>query len=228
MVKSMRFEGTFEAPGSDQSDVIEWLIRESHQSTPPWSGSTYEIITTIRSIRFSGGSFDTLDPDPDSTAEAEKAGLTIGGVGLTGCTLSGRLPCVIDVNGSSIDSSIDFVLDLREVDNRAIPANLRLSLSGDLSAVEIVDDWFEDGLLRLEDALPDHVRLRSCITCLYSDYSPAGHGLIGILCHREAKDQYLAVASKADYWSVPVTEEVVETYVCGEFVRRIPGTGYRG
>lgn len=66
------------------------------------------------------------------------------------------------------------------------------------------------------------------MTCLYSDYSPGGHGLMGIRCHRDAKDQYLKVRSKADYWPVPVTEEVPETYLCDEYQLRIPGTGYRG
>ncbi len=49
-----------------------------------------------------------------------------------------------------------------------------------------------------------------------------------MLCHREAKVQYLAVRSKADYWSVPVTERVPETHLCAEYERRVPGTGYRG
>jgi len=80
----------------------------------------------------------------------------------------------------------------------------------------------------LEAALPDDLRLRCCVTCLYSDYSPAGHGLMGMFCHRGAKEQYLAVKSKADYWAVPVTEEVVETYLCEDYVRRVAGTGYRG
>jgi hypothetical protein len=58
------------------------------------------------------------------------------------------------------------------------------------------------------------------VTCLYSDYSPAGHGLRGMRCHRGAKERYLAVRSKADYWSVPVTEEVPETYLCPEYQPR--------
>ena len=49
-----------------------------------------------------------------------------------------------------------------------------------------------------------------------------------MLCHREAKVQYLAVRSKADYWSVPVTERVPETHLRAEYERRVPGTGYRG
>ncbi|HEV8650852.1 MAG TPA: hypothetical protein VG276_16000 [Actinomycetes bacterium] len=51
---------------------------------------------------------------------------------------------------------------------------------------------------------------------------------MGMRCHRDAKQQYLAVKSKHDYWSVPVIEEVMETYLCPEYQRRTPGTGYRG
>jgi hypothetical protein len=38
----------------------------------------------------------------------------------------------------------------------------------------------------------------------------------------------VAVRSKADYWQVPITEEVPETHLCPEYERRVPGTGYRG
>lgn len=47
-------------------------------------------------------------------------------------------------------------------------------------------------------------------------------------CHRGAKEQYLSVRSKFDYFDVPVTEIVPEPYLCDEYQRRLPGTGYRG
>ena len=96
-------------------------------------------------------------------------------------------------------------------------------LSGDLPCTLAVGEQH-----RLEQALPPGAQLACCATCLFSDYSPGGHGLTGIRCHRDAKDQYLAVRSKRDYWSVPVTEDVPETYLCDEYQRRVPGTGYRG
>lgn len=37
---------------------------------------------------------------------------------------------------------------------------------------------------------------------------------MGMRCHRNAKEQYLAVGFNADYWSVTVTEEAPETYLC--------------
>ena len=67
-----------------------------------------------------------------------------------------------------------------------------------------------------------------CVTCLFSDYSLSGHGLTGTRCHRGIKEQYLAIKSNTDYWSVPATEEVPEPYLCAEYQCRIPGTGYRG
>lgn len=179
-------------------------------------------------MALSGRDFDGLDPDSESAAEA--AGLTIGATGLTSSVLAGGLPCTIEADGTQIESIVDFVLDLRNeaLSNRAAPRNLRLSVTNDVADVEVVNDWFEDGMLELEASLPPGVRFRCCATCLYSDYSPGGHGLMGMFCHREAKERYLAVRSKADYWSVPITEEVIETYVCDQYTRRVPGTGYRG
>jgi hypothetical protein len=47
-------------------------------------------------------------------------------------------------------------------------------------------------------------------------------------CHRLDAERYIAVRAKADYWSVPVTEIVMETHRCDTWQPRVPGTGYRG
>ncbi|HSY47275.1 MAG TPA: hypothetical protein VLC46_00525 [Thermoanaerobaculia bacterium] len=73
--------------------------------------------------------------------------------------------------------------------------------------------------------------MRACINCLHSDYSPYGHGLFGYMtCFRNRKAEYLRVKSKDDFWKVHdhFEEMVQETYLCPEFERRVPGTGYRG
>jgi hypothetical protein len=124
-------------------------------------------------------------------------------------------------------STIRFVLDLRLPPDPSL-ASLSLACEIDGVTYAISDSWFEDGLLRLEQSFPPDQQLVACLTCLYSDYSPGGHGLTGMRCHRDAKTQYLAVRSKADYWGVPVTEDVPETYLCDEYERRVSGTGYRG
>jgi hypothetical protein len=91
--------------------------------------------------------------------------------------------------------------------------------------------WFEDELLSIQRQLHEGVFIKACINCLYSDYSPSGHGLFGcMLCFRNLKAEYLKVKTKQDFWSVHGRQDrfVQETYLCPEFERRIPGTGYRG
>lgn len=227
-MESFEFPGHFlRSPGAD-SEPILWRVDPRTHGLPPGFGSSFEISTSIRGVRFTGYDFEGLDPD--SPDQASKAGLVVNNFGLTECVVGGSLPCTIETAFEPVESTIDFVLDLTaeaRMNTRA-PRNLTLSLRCGKTLVEVADDWFEDGLLRLEAELPEKMRIRSCVTCLYSDYSPGGHGLTGIRCHRDAKAQYLSVKGKADYWSVPVTEEVLETHLCSEFTRRIPGTGYRG
>jgi hypothetical protein len=184
--------------------------------------------TTIRGINLQGVDFDNLEP-VDPSAAAGKLPLNHAGE-LTDCVLSGDLPCTIAVDGQRRQAVIAFSLDLRP-GTAVLPGSahtLTVSLVLDAITYEAADDWFEDGIQRLERALPPGVQLVCCVTCLFSDYSPGGHGLTGIRCHRGVKEQYLAGRSKTDYWPVPVTKEVPETYLCEEYQRRIPGTGYRG
>ncbi|QDV21477.1 hypothetical protein Pan153_61650 [Gimesia panareensis] len=91
--------------------------------------------------------------------------------------------------------------------------------------------WMEDELLEIQKQLPDDVFIQACINCLYSDYSPFGCGAFGcMMCFRNLKQEYLQVKSKDDFWSVHDDFErlVQETWLCDEFERRVPGTGYRG
>ena len=89
----------------------------------------------------------------------------------------------------------------------------------------------EDELLEIQKQLPDDVFIQACINCLYSDYSPFGNGVFGcMMCFRNQKQEYLQVKSKEDFWSVHdhFERQVQETWLCDEFERRVPGTGYRG
>ncbi len=113
------------------------------------------------------------------------------------------------------------------------PSGLKISLiyEGGIYSNSKEDLCFENSLLRIQKQLPDGVFIKSCITCLYSDYSPYGNGMFGsMMCFRNIKAEYIKVKSKKDFWSVYKREDrwVQETYLCSEFERRIPGTGYRG
>jgi hypothetical protein len=205
-------------------EAIRWRMEGSRRHKHPG----LDFFTTIRGIDLRGTDFDSLEP-ADPLARAGQLPLNQAGE-LSDCVLSGDLPCSVAAGGRHRPVTIAFSIDLRRP-AAPLPApghRLRLTLVLDSACCQVTDDWFEGGMPRLERALPPAAQLMCCATCLYSDYSPGVHGLTGIRCHRGAKDKYLAVRSKADYWSVPVTEEVPETYLCEEYQRRIPGTGYRG
>lgn len=231
MESGFSFPGAFiDRHGTEQ---ITWRASPSTSRQPP-GVMGFEIQTTIRGVSLWGYDFDSLEPrDPD---QAIAAGLPLSRLSgdLAGCVIKGDLPCVVEVDGQRAPAVLTFTLTLLSAERgperqHPIPKNLHLSLIVAGQRFDIADDWFEDGVLRLDkEARRAGAKLVCCATCLYSDYSPAGHGLMGIRCHRGAKEQYLAVRSKRDYWSVPVTEDVMETYLCPEYERRIPGTGYRG
>lgn len=215
-------------PGSYEDDQglepLVWRIEPTERYGP--KDQRYEIHTVLRGVAVWGFDFDGLEPADTATGETGLSLNTAGELDL--CVLCGDLPCTVEVHGDRRAARVRFRLDLRIKEPVGVPRNLHLAMTVDGVTYEVADDWFEDGLQRLEAAFPPGIRLVCCVTCLYSDYSPGGHGLMGIRCHREAKAQYLAVRSKADYWPVPVTEEVPETYLCPDYQRRIPGTGYRG
>ena len=91
--------------------------------------------------------------------------------------------------------------------------------------------WFDDELQEIVNAMPKDMQIKTCYGCAFSDYSPAGFGLYGgLACFRNTKQEYLSLKGKAAYFKLQdrMAGLVQETYLCDEFEKRIPGTGYRG
>lgn len=220
---------TITAPGTFEDErgieAIMWTIGPSDRAG--WRGR-FEVRSRIRGVEVWGFDFDVLEPDDANDAGVVALPLNSGGE-LANCVLAGELPCVIENEGVRQPFVVHFRLDLRPNPDRTSHDQKNLMMSAGIAGDDVVvtDDWFEDATLRLDRALRPR-RMICCATCLYSDYSPAGHGLLGMRCHRDAKERYLAVRSKRDYFDVAVTEDVPETYLCDEYAVRIPGTGYRG
>jgi hypothetical protein len=222
-MEGFSFQGSYEDRRG--REAIVWQAEPSNRRGVPG----YEFRTVIRGTRFWGDDFDGLEPADRDAAKTAGFSPSQGGE-LGDCILTGELPCSMSEAGRIVPGVVSFRLDLypgqgADVDD---PKNLQLTATIGGERFGVTADCFEDGVLRLDTALPPEVGLVCCATCLFSDYSPGGHGLMGMRCHRDARQQYLAVESKGDYWSVPVTEEVMETYLCPAYQRRIPGTGYRG
>ncbi|WP_256726952.1 DUF6304 family protein [Streptomyces acidiscabies] len=118
------------------------------------------------------------------------------------------------------------------VDEQTLSVFLRLD-GHDHHASEGLHD-IESALHDIQRHLPSGTRLKACVACAWSDYSPAGSGLMGSLaCFRDAKDAYRRVSGKHGpdgifaCWDL-LTEFVQETWVCGEFEQRVGDPGYRG
>jgi len=91
---------------------------------------------------------------------------------------------------------------------------------------------FEGELLDLQQQLPKDTWMKACINCAFSDYAVDRHATFGnMMCFRNNKQAYLSVRDKFDYLHTAMPGEiptVQETFLCLEFERRRPGTGYRG
>jgi hypothetical protein len=195
---------------------------------------------TVRGIVFRGNEFDDFEP-PDSAAGIDS--FTLAGtpdgrfMSLCDCVIEWEMPVPISMpKAQPKECALRVRLALgkpREHRGGVDSEVLSLILVSPFGPIRSRGDsgWFEDELLDIQRELPDGVHMKACITCAFSDYHPVGHGLFGgMACFRDNKDGYLAVRSKGDIfreWDT-MTEFVQETYLCPEFQRRVPGTGYRG
>jgi hypothetical protein len=188
---------------------------------------------TLRGVEFVGSDFDSLEPTGAPANQLQRFSLHDGC--LCSCRIECRIPVPVHDRGKLWDGSLEVELTLGgPAPNGGIDRELlRIILEfDDQRFVGLgTSGWFEDELFAIHLQLPEGVYIKACINCLYSDYSPYGHGLFGcMMCFRNLKAEYLKVTTKKEFWSVHGRQDrfVQETYLCTEFKRRIPGTGYRG
>lgn len=190
--------------------------------------------TTIRGVEFVSSDFDGFST-VDSTLTECLRSFTLNHGELCACVFNLEIPMPIVTKESDLQGMLYVTLELGSpTENGGISherLRLELSYANERVVSSSVSGLFEDELLDIQRRLPEGVFIKACINCLYSDYSPYGHGLFGyMMCFRNIKDEYLRVKSKEDFWAVHGREErlVQETYLCPDFARRLPGTGYRG
>jgi hypothetical protein len=188
---------------------------------------------SLRGIEFVGRDFDSLEPKAAAPEQLRPFSLNQGC--LCSCRIECRIPVPVHDHGRLLDGalSVEMVLGDPAPNGWLDREHLRIVLEYESKrfASSGRSGWFEDELLGIQAQLPEGVFIKACINCLYSDYSPYGHGLFGcMMCFRNLKAEYLKVTTKQEFWSVHGRQDrfVQETYLCPEFERRIPGTGYRG
>lgn len=190
--------------------------------------------TKIRGVEFVGNDFDGLSPLDGAPAECLHS-FTLNQGELCACVFTFEISMPIVARQSELQGTLYATLQLGSPAANGSISHERLQLALAYADERVVSSgetgWFEGELLNIQSLLPEGVFMKACINCLYSDYSPYGHGLFGcMMCFRNLKDEYLRVRSKEDFWAVHGRQErmVQETYLCSDFVRRLPGTGYRG
>jgi len=188
----------------------------------------------LRGVEFAGRDFDSLAAPANAPPEALRRFSFSGGC-LCSCRIECEIPVSIHDSGQDAGGVLRVELSLGDArpDGGIDREELRLVLTvGDRRyAGSGTGGWFEDELLEIQAQLPEGVYIRTCINCMFSDYSPYGHGVFGwMMCFRNLKDEYLQVVSKETFWPLHDRYErlVQETWLCPEFERRAPGTGYRG
>lgn len=188
----------------------------------------------LRGVRFTGSDFDAFEPDQNATSD-QLAKFSLHHNSLCSCQIECEIPVAISVHGEPQQATLFVDLMLGDPrPNRGLEReDLNLKIVTDFGEYSSSGRWgvFEHELLEIQSQLPSGVYIRACINCLYSDYSPYGNGAFGgMMCFKNRKSEYLKVKSKLDFFSIHDQFErfVQETYLCGEFERRVSGTGYRG
>ena len=190
--------------------------------------------TEIRGVEFAGTDFDALSPVEGAASDSFDT-FVFNQNCLCACTIDLKIPIPVVVDRSEVQGTLHVELKLGSLSANGGIGHERLQLVLAYAQQQIPSSgrsgWFEDELLKIQRLLPDGVFIKACSNCLYSDYSPYGHGLYGEMrCFRNIKTEYLRVKSKSDFWKVHDRYDrlVQETYLCSEFSRRAAGTGYRG
>jgi hypothetical protein len=199
-------------------------------------GKTLRMI--IRGIEFVGPDFDMLEPVLNHES-CELGFFTLADGCLCSCTIECQIPLPVVVGEQTVASILHVHLDLGDPKSRPLGGiyidredlKLTLTLGDAIFTSSGRSGWFEDELIEIQALLPEGTYMKACINCGLSDYSPAGHGLFGgLACFRGNKEGYRSVKSKIDLFRIweTMTDYVQETYLCPDFERRQPGTGYRG
>jgi len=195
-------------------------------------GTTLRMV--VRGVEFTGRMFD--DWEPSTTASSlQLTSFPLNRGELCSYTLNCEIPIPLVKADQTTLVILHVHLELGEpranggVDREDL--KLGLVVAGQSFELSGQHGFFEDALNDIQAKLPAGAYMKCCFTCAFSDYSPAGQGLFGgLICFRYHKQEYRSFTGKPDFFHlIEKTKEIVqETYLCPEFEKRVPGTGYRG
>lgn len=175
---------------------------------------------TLRGIEFKGVDFEGLEGKIDES----KFEYVIyeNGIGdLTNFELTVAIPINIIWNGKEVIGNITAFVS---TGNENSIVRLKLKTEFGIFEDEKEYGYFEDALLGIQKKLPKNTKIKTCLSCKYSNYHPVGNGMFGGLnCFRNLKKDVEKICDKSDLmnlWDKGVennsTFNVQEVFVCNE------------
>ncbi len=189
---------------------------------------------TLRGVTFEDSEFDSFEPI-EGTDQDSLTKFSLNKGMLCDCSIECEIPVPIVNQGTEIQGVLRCEIKLGSPKNKGglecEDVTLQLAYGNNSVSSSGTSGWLEDELIEIQKQLPNGDFMKTCMNCLFSDYSPYGHGMFGnMMCFKNLKKEYLQVTSKEDFWEIHDRPDrfVQETFLCTEFEKRVPGTGYRG
>lgn len=180
------------------------------------------LLMAIRGIEFVGSMFDDFEPKHIEKSDFNSFVFNRGV--LCSCEINCEIPVYIAIEGNTIESKLHAYIELGgprsngSIEYEKIRLELVLNDKSFISPGE--NGWFDDELRELNALLPNNAYLKSCYTCAFSTYNPAGYGAFGCLaCFRNNKKGFSTIKNKTELLHLfnKQTETVQETWLCPEY-----------
>lgn len=189
-----------------------------------------ELYFSLRGIDFEGSDFEALSGIVDHS-KFDYELFEDGSGDLTNFKLEVELPILLfDNNKKSTFTEVlhcfievGKAIEIQGLDSVINCMTLKTSF-GEFTVNKKLE-WFETALISLQDQLPEHIYLKTCLSCKYGNYSPYGNGMFGnIYCFKNFREELKQIENKFDMLEIWTPEAVKkgaifyvqETFDCPE------------
>lgn len=183
------------------------------------NGSKLEI--RLRGIKFSGNCFEGLEGKVDKE-KFEYVVSTSEKGDLTNCKFKLEIPLSIVKAEKEVTKSLYTEVQLGDSENYGV--TLKIESETKPISTSMRFDHFEDALIDIQNQLPSDEKIKCCLSCKFSHFSPYGNGMYGhLFCFKKIKEKVNRIEDKGslfDVWELADKESKVftvqETHVCEE------------
>ena len=182
-----------------------------------------ELKIELRGIEFRGNCFEALEGkiDKEKFEYVEvKEKKDIGD--LTNCKFDLEIPINIVKGETETSKLLQTEVQLGKSENYGIT----LKIDSEINSISTSKrfGYFEDAIIDIQRQMPNDEKIKSCLSCKFSHYSPYGNGMYGYLfCFKKIKEKTNQIQDKDslfDVWEIADKEDKVfsiqETFVCEE------------